>query len=239
MFVKDTTPKGFFLADMYIWWWNPVWGWSQWEDEGFPCQHCIAIPPHYQGSHIGSLDEDLQPYLWNLRAGKEEEMKQIGFITGKLTGRWLQGGGNMWIYITLRWLNTLFRVCMYRRAGTRRIEPISATHKKGIWRESNYTKMMEKTPKTVLGKTGPCLWEMLTVSQRWTDVSGRHVPYFSKISCLCVFGVFMSFQRHERRPKTDLPFSWCLLTIELTLRYANMQGVESVHAIACAHQVGI
>ena len=52
---------------------------------------------------------------------------------------------------------------------------------------------------------------MLTVSQRHTGVSRRHVPYFSKTSCLYVFGVFTSFQRHERRPKTDLPFSWCFL----------------------------
>lgn len=36
----------------------------------------------------------------------------------------------MGIYITLRQLNTLLRVCMYRKAGTRRIEPISVTHKR-------------------------------------------------------------------------------------------------------------
>ena len=42
-----------------------------------------------------------------------------------------------------------------------------------IRRESDCTKKTEKTPKAVLGKTRPCLWETLTVSERWTDVSGR------------------------------------------------------------------
>ena len=185
-----------------------MWGWSQWEDEGYPHQHCIAIPPHHQGSHIGSLDQDLQPRSWNIRAGKEEETKQINFVAGKLTGRWLWGGRNMWIYITVRWLNTLFVfVCtgeLVHEEWSQYLPPI-----KGTRRESNYTKTTEKMPKTVLGKTRLCLWEMLTVSERWTDISRRHVPYFSKMSCLYVFGVFTSFQRHERCPKMDLPFSWC------------------------------
>ena len=114
----------------YIWRWNPAWGWSQWKDEGCLRQHRIAIPPHHQGSHIRTLDQDLRPRSWNLRAGKEEETKQISFVAGELAGRWLWGGRNTWIHITFRWLNTLFRVCMYRSAGYTNNRAISATHAK-------------------------------------------------------------------------------------------------------------
>ncbi|KAF8801817.1 hypothetical protein BYT27DRAFT_7245062 [Phlegmacium glaucopus] len=78
-YIKDASPKGFFSADIYG---DGIR--RQWENEGCPRQHCFAIPPHHQGSHNGSLGQDLQQCSRNLRAGKEEETKQVNFITGKL-----------------------------------------------------------------------------------------------------------------------------------------------------------
>ena len=163
---KTPLQRAFF--GRYIWQWNLAWGWSQWEDEGCPHQHCITIPPHHQGSHIGSLDQDFQPHSWNIRAGKEEEMKQIGFITGKLTGGWLQGGGNPWIYTTLR-LNTLFHVCVYMRYDTGwYLPPVKGIQ---LYRDnSKDTKDSLRKDEAIslrdvdcLPETPMCLWETCTL----------------------------------------------------------------------------
>jgi hypothetical protein len=53
---------------------------------------------------------------------------------------------------------------------------------------------------------------------------GRHVPYFSKTSCLFVLGVFTSSQRHQRHPKTGLPFSWLA---KATLNVLRVYGIAN------------